>query len=155
MSCRCRFSIVILLFIDITPFPRHPATVCGVCRTWLWNPALPSSTKPCIPRASCEQRRKSCCYFPYWNIPPSIGFTIYGGQAYSLNFFRPIPSFKIKTSFGGSVSHTKAIWGCEKYFFPKLPYLLCVSNTILCETVKKGAFLRITNLKTLFCDVSK
>ena len=122
MSCRCRFSIVILLFIDITPFPRHPATVCGVCRTWLWNPALPSSTKPCIPRASCEQRRKSNCYFPYWNIPPSIGFTIYGGQAYSLNFFRPTPSFKIKTSFGGSVSHTKAIWGCEKYFFPKLPY---------------------------------
>lgn len=122
MSCRCRFSIVILLFIDITPFPRHPATVCGVCRTWLWNPALPSSTKPCIPRASCEQRRKSCCYFPYWNIPPSIGFTIYGGQAYSLNFFRPPPSFKIKTSFGGSVGHTKAIWGCEKYFFPKLPY---------------------------------
>ena len=42
-------------------------------------------------------------------IPPSIGFTIYSGQAYSLNFFRPPPSFKIKTSFGGSVSHTKAI----------------------------------------------
>ena len=121
MSSRCRLSIVILFLIDITPFLRHPTTVCGVCRTWLWNPALPSSTKPCIPRASRGRKHKSCCYFPYWNIPPSIGFTIYSGQAYSLNFFRPPPSFKIKTSFGGSVSHTKTVWGCEKYFFPKLP----------------------------------
>lgn len=154
MSCRCRFSIVILFLIDITPFLRHPATVCGVCRTSLWNPASPSSTKPCIPRGSCEPIHKLYRYFPYWNIPPSIGFTIYGGQTYSLNFFRPPPSFKIKTSFGGRVSHTKAIWGCEKYFFPKLSYPPCVSNTILCETVKNPVFLRSTNLKTLFWDVS-
>ena len=121
MSCRCRFSIVILLFIDITPFLQHHATVCGVCRTWLWNPALPSSTKPCIPRASCGRKHKSCCYFPYWNIPPSIGFTIYSGQAYSLNFFRPPPSFKIKTSFGGSVSHTKAIINAILWFSRNIP----------------------------------
>ena len=49
----------------------------------------------------------------------------------------------------------KGDMGVRKIFFPEITLPLCVSNTILCETVKKGAFLRITNLKTLFCDVSK
>lgn len=45
--------------------------------------------------------------------------------------------------------------GVRNIRFPEITPHPCVSNTILCETVKYPAFLCITNLETLFCDASK